>query len=112
MLSPAFIKGEVSRLEFEGMTTTEPVSIIRRRPVANDVHSRVVRAIRQANPSMRDYVFNGTCDMAFASAPSVVLGPGGSEQPHAADEFTTVSEIAEAIGVYAAIGRQYFPSAA
>ncbi len=61
---------------------------------------------------VRDYVFNGTCDMAFATAPSVVLGPGHSERSHAADEFITVPEIAEAIGNYAAIVRRYFASTA
>ena len=40
--------------------------------------------------------------MAFATAPSVVMGPGKSERSHAADEFCTRSELKDAIEIYAA----------
>lgn len=72
----------------------------RRRPMQNDAASRLVQAVKRGAPDVPDYVFNGTCDMAFATAPSIVLGPGRSERSHAADEFIEEHEIRQAIGIY------------
>jgi acetylornithine deacetylase len=67
----------------------------------------LVQAIKRTNPHYVEYAFNGTCDMAFSTAPSVVMGPGRSERSHAADEFCTRGEIQEAIYIYAAVIRVY-----
>lgn len=79
----------------------------RRRPMASPSTHPLVRAIKRATPHYADYAFNGTCDMAFATAPSVVMGPGRSERSHAADEFCTRGEIREAIRIYADVIRGY-----
>ena len=76
------------------------ITINRRRPMTNPPDSTIVRAIKNAKAGVKDYVFNGTCDMAFATAPSVVMGPGVSDRSHAADEYITVGEIAAAIPIY------------
>lgn len=80
----------------------------KRRPMYNDPDVPLVRAIRQACPDIKDYIFTGTCDMAFATAPSVVLGPGKSERSHAADEFIAISEINAAVEKYTAILNAFF----
>jgi acetylornithine deacetylase len=79
------------------------ITFDRRKPMHNDPASRLVQAVRQAVPKAADYTFNGTCDMAFATAPSIVMGPGVSNRSHIADEFIRAPEIAEAIPVYAAV---------
>lgn len=79
----------------------------RRRPMASPPGHPLVQAIRRASQSYVPYAFNGTCDMAFATAPSVVMGPGRSERSHAADEFCTREEIREAIQVYGDVIREY-----
>ncbi len=70
--------------------------------------SPVVQSIRGSGRGVVDYVFNGTCDMAFSKAPSVVMGPGRSERSHAADEFIRASEINDAIDIYVATLKTYF----
>lgn len=79
----------------------------RRKPMQNDPSSKIIQAVRRI-PDLPDYTFNGTCDMALATAPSIVMGPGKSERSHAADEFIAIPEIAEAIDAYAAVLRAYF----
>jgi acetylornithine deacetylase len=79
----------------------------RRRPMRSPSDHPLVQAIKRARAGYDDYAFNGTCDMAFATAPSVVMGPGRSERSHAADEFCTRGEIHEAIEVYSDTIREY-----
>jgi acetylornithine deacetylase len=79
----------------------------RRRPMASPPGHPLVQAIQRALPNHSNYAFNGTCDMAFATAPSVVMGPGRSERSHAADEFCTRAEIRSAIETYAKVIREY-----
>jgi acetylornithine deacetylase len=83
------------------------VTINRRRPTGGDMQSRLIKTIREALPDTGDYVFNGTCDMAFSKAPSVIIGPGRSERSHAADEFITVPELTDAIDRYTAILKSF-----
>lgn len=78
-----------------------------RRPVFSSPQSPLVQAIFEAAPSTSRYTFNGTCDMAFATAPSVVMGPGHSSRSHVADEFITTAEIATAIQTYSSVIRGY-----
>jgi len=82
----------------------------RRKPMRNDLNQPLMRAIGEASPHTPRYTFNGTCDMAFATAPSVVMGPGHSTRSHIADEFITRIEIAEAIEGYAAVIERYLES--
>jgi acetylornithine deacetylase len=79
----------------------------RRRPMTSPASHPLVKAIRRASTEYQEYAFNGTCDMAFATAPSVVMGPGRSERSHAADEFCTRTEVHEAITIYADVIREY-----
>ncbi|MGE3623017.1 MAG: M20 family metallopeptidase [Bdellovibrionales bacterium] len=76
-----------------------------RRPMSNDPASPVMQALRKVAPPIPDYVFNGSCDMAFSTAPSIIMGPGKSERSHAADEFIRVPELAHAIETYAAVAK-------
>lgn len=87
------------------------ITINRRRPMTNDAASQLVKAIRTARPELPDYIFNGTCDMAFSKAPSVVMGPGRSERSHAADEYITIPELAQAIDIYTDVVQGYFGKA-
>jgi len=76
----------------------------------NDPSSPLIKAVRRASPSVADYTFNGSCDMAFSTAPSIVMGPGRSERSHAADEFIAVPELAQAIAMYTGIVKAYLGS--
>lgn len=79
----------------------------RRQPMASPPGHPLVQAIKRASQDYVEYAFNGTCDMAFATAPSVVMGPGRSERSHAADEFCTREEIRGAIQMYGDVIREY-----
>lgn len=79
----------------------------RRNPMRNTPDHPLMRAILEMKSKVAPYVFNGTCDMAFSSAPSVVLGPGLSSRSHIADEYIELGEIAEAISVYASVIEAY-----
>jgi len=94
-----------AELKKNGMDFT--IVFNRRHPMHSDSDSPLLKAIQRACPGISSYVFNGTCDMAYTKAPSVVLGPGSSERSHAADEFITISEIKEAIDTYSAILKEY-----
>lgn len=83
------------------------ITINRRRPMVTNPSLPLMQAIRKARPELADYTFNGTCDMAFATAPSIVMGPGRSERSHAADEFITIPELAAAVDIYTDILRAY-----
>jgi acetylornithine deacetylase len=79
----------------------------RRFPMHNDQDSPLMQAIRKVRPAVPNYIFNGSCDMAFAKAPSVVMGPGHSERSHAADEFITVPELSQAIAIYTTVIKEF-----
>ncbi len=82
-----------SGLEFE-------VVFNRRRPTQCDPNSPLIKGIKAANPKAELYAFQGTCDMAFTTAPSVVMGPGKPERSHTADEFVLVSELEAGAEIY------------
>ena len=86
------------------------VTINRRRPMFCPETSALVDALNAVPYKLGRYTFNGTCDMAFSKAPSVVMGPGKSERSHAADEFIVMSEITSAVSVYTDIVRAYLAS--
>lgn len=80
-------------LEFEVLSNT-------RHPMFNPPDSGIVKAFRAHYPDESECVFNGSCDMAFAKAPSIILGPGDLKVAHVADEYTELAPIKEAITVY------------
>lgn len=88
------------------------ITMNRRRPMQNPPQSRIMQAVARLSPPAPDQTFNGTCDMAFASAPSIVMGPGKSDRSHAADEFIETTEITAAITIYRQLLESYFSSAA
>jgi acetylornithine deacetylase len=79
----------------------------RRNPMRNNQDHPLMRAILGCSSRIPSCVFNGTCDMAFSKAPSVVLGPGHSTRSHSADEYIELREIAEAIKVYSSVIETY-----
>ncbi len=79
----------------------------RRKPMRSPADHPLMKAILGLESRIEPCVFNGTCDMAFSSAPSVVLGPGHSSRSHTADEYIELKEIAEAIKTYAAVIEAY-----
>jgi acetylornithine deacetylase len=83
------------------------IIVNRRRPMLNDAASRLVAAIKSSGANVPDYTFNGTCDMAFAKAPSIVMGPGKSNRSHVADEYIEVTEIEAAIPIYRKVIEAY-----
>lgn len=95
----------LAQLQKAGLETQ--VLFNRRRPMANDPHSRLIEAVRKGVPHVADAVFNGTCDMAFAKAPSIVMGPGQSARSHAADEYIETGEIDAAIPLYRDVIKAY-----
>lgn len=72
----------------------------RRKAMQCDVESHWVKSIQKAHPVSKLISFGGSCDMAFSTSPSVVMGPGKSERSHSADEFILESELNAAIGIY------------
>jgi acetylornithine deacetylase len=79
----------------------------RRKPISCDEQSEIFKTIMDAHPHAETYAFGGTCDMAFVTKPSVVMGPGKSNRSHAADEYITEDELAEGIKFYQAIVEKY-----
>jgi acetylornithine deacetylase len=62
--------------------------------------SVLIKSIQTALPETSLYPFGGSCDMAFATKPSVILGPGSSERSHAADEYILKSELISGCQTY------------
>lgn len=79
----------------------------RRKPMQNDIKSRILQAVGTV-PALKEYTFNGTCDMAFSTAPSIVMGPGVSDRSHAADEYIRIPEMAEGSELYLSVLKAYF----
>jgi len=83
------------------------ITFNKRRPIIAEEQSPLMQAIKSAQPQIADYTFNGTCDMAFSTAPGVVMGPGMSTRSHAANEYITVPEISQAIDIYTSVIEKY-----
>lgn len=79
----------------------------RRKPMACSTESEIFQTIIQAHPQVEIYAFGGTCDMAFATKPSVVAGPGKSVRSHSADEYIEEHELSAAIEFYERILNTY-----
>ncbi len=76
------------------------VEVARRKAQECPKDSELVQAIVRAAPESEFYGFGGSCDMAFATKPSIVLGPGQSNRSHTADEFITISELEQGKTLY------------
>lgn len=72
----------------------------RRKPMTCPPDSPLLAAVKHALPDSPLYPFGGSCDMAYSTAPSLVIGPGASERSHAADEFICKSELDAAANGY------------
>jgi len=96
----------IAALNKAGLDTE--IIVNRRRPMLNDINSPIMKAVRKVQPPLADYTFNGSCDMAFAAAPSIVMGPGQSNRSHVADEFIALPELQQAIGIYGAVLKAFY----
>lgn len=79
----------------------------RRRPMQCDPASEVMRAIDKGLPGQEKFAFGGSCDMAFATKPSIVMGVGKSVRSHAADEFIEEAELADGVEKYRKVIESY-----
>lgn len=94
--------------QLEKTGTLFEVLFNRRRPMFNPPDSRIVKAFQTACPGLDECIFDGTCDMAFARAPSIILGPGELKIAHVADEYTSLTAIHDAIVAYEKVFRAFF----
>jgi acetylornithine deacetylase len=78
-----------------------------RRPMACDSNSEVMQAINHALPGQETCAVGGSCDMAFATQPSIVMGVGKSVRSHAADEFVEEDELADGVTKYVKVIESY-----
>jgi len=78
-----------------------------RRPMACDANSEVMQAINTALPGQETFAFGGSCDMAFATKPSIVMGVGKSVRSHAADEFVEEDELVDGVAKYVRVLDRY-----
>jgi acetylornithine deacetylase len=77
-----------------------------RKPISCDPKHPLLLAIQEASPHFVELSFDSLSDAAYATAPSVIMGPGKPERTQIADEFCTYSEIRDGISIYkAAIGK-------
>ncbi len=79
----------------------------RRRPMQCNPSSEVMQAIDDALPNQEKFAFGGSCDMAFATKPSIVMGVGQSVRSHAADEFIEEAELADGVEKYSKVVASY-----
>ncbi len=70
-----------------------------------EVASEAVRRVLSREPEISG--FQATCDMSYlvndAGIPSIILGPGGLEQAHVADEWVSIAELVAGAKIYALI---------
>ena len=90
-----------------GLKCTFEILHNRRHPMECNMDSRIYKAIKKSHLSLQTYGFGGTCDMAFATKPSVVAGPGKSNRSHAADEYIEEYELKDGINFYEGAIRSY-----
>lgn len=78
-----------------------------RRPMRCDPASEVMQAVEHALPGQEKFAFGGSCDMAFSTSPSIVMGVGKSVRSHAADEFIETEELADGTEKYLNVIQSY-----
>jgi acetylornithine deacetylase len=78
-------------------------------PVETAPEARIVEAALAAAGQAAPAAFGGVSDLFHVrAAPGIVLGPGRSEQSHAADEWIEVEQLARGVDVYVAAIERYF----
>lgn len=81
-------------------------------PVETAPESRIVQAALEALSQKLPRAFGGVSDLFHVrAAPGIVLGPGWSEQSHAADEWIETDQLERGVEVYAATIERYFEGA-
>lgn len=77
-------------------------------PVSTPASERIVRSALQASPTQRLRPFGGVSDLFHVRhRPGIVMGPGTSEQSHAADESIAVDQIEAAVVAYDHVVRSF-----
>jgi acetylornithine deacetylase len=78
-------------------------------PVVTAADEAIVRAALIATGHREPIAFGGVSDLFHVrDVPGVVLGPGRSDQSHAADEWVEVEQLEKAVGVYLETIERYF----
>jgi len=78
-------------------------------PVATPDEAAIVDAALRASGSKEARIFGGVSDLFWVrDVPAIVLGPGRSEQSHAADEWIEVKQLQRGELVYRATIERYF----
>ncbi len=77
-------------------------------PVSTPASQRIVRLALDASPTKRLRPFGGVSDLFHVRhRPGVVMGPGTSEQSHAADESIAVDQVEAAVTAYGHVVRSF-----
>lgn len=78
-------------------------------PVETPVTAAIVQSALTATNTQVSHAFGGVSDFHWVrDVPSIVMGPGRSEQSHAADEWIEVEQLERAVGVYVETIERYF----
>jgi len=81
-------------------------------PVETSASSRIVRAALGALSQDAPRAFGGVSDLFHVrAAPGIVLGPGRSEQSHAADEWIETEQLERGVEAYGRVIAGYFEGA-
>lgn len=81
-------------------------------PVETPADSRIVQAALAVTGQTMPRAFGGVSDLFHVrAAPGIVLGPGRSEQSHAADEWIEVDQLCRGVEVYVGAIERYFGGA-
>ncbi|MCK6458330.1 MAG: M20/M25/M40 family metallo-hydrolase [Planctomycetes bacterium] len=81
-------------------------------PVETEPHARIVQSALAAAGQAVPRAFGGVSDLFHVrAAPGVVLGPGRSEQSHAADEWIETDQLRRGVEIYVATIERYFEGA-
>ncbi|MDH3591802.1 MAG: M20 family metallopeptidase [Planctomycetota bacterium] len=78
-------------------------------PLETPSDAAIVRAALAASGTEHAHAFGGVSDFFHVrDVPAIVMGPGRSEQSHAADEWVEVEQLERAVAVYGATIERYF----
>jgi acetylornithine deacetylase len=81
-------------------------------PVETAPDARIVQAALAATGQKLPRAFGGVSDLFHVrAAPGIVLGPGRSEQSHAADEWIETDQLEKGVEVYGRVIERYFEGA-
>jgi acetylornithine deacetylase len=78
-------------------------------PVRTDHDAHIVRAALTATGQAEAGVFPSVCDLFWVGhVPGIVMGPGRPERSHQADEFIRITEVLDAIAIYASTANAWW----